>query len=147
GHGRRHPRFAAGGVHFHVPAALLRGRAHRRCREIEAQQKHQARPAMRRSGTVALLPQWQIQGTETMNGLKDKVALITGAAGDIGHGIARALLDRGARVHLTDIEADRLAGRAAALAAGDAVTTTAGDLADPGAIEAIASAALADHGR
>jgi NAD(P)-dependent dehydrogenase (short-subunit alcohol dehydrogenase family) len=43
-----------------------------------------------------------------MGRLDDKVALVTGAAGSIGQAAARALAAEGARVVVSDIEADRL---------------------------------------
>jgi NAD(P)-dependent dehydrogenase (short-subunit alcohol dehydrogenase family) len=50
--------------------------------------------------------------------LRDKVALVTGAAGDrsIGRGIAQALVDEGARVVLNDVaRPEKLAARVAEL--------------------------------
>ncbi len=40
--------------------------------------------------------------------LHNKVALVTGSAGAIGHGICRALLDRGCYVAVTDLPSERL---------------------------------------
>ena len=40
--------------------------------------------------------------------LKDKVALVTGAAGALGLAAARVLLEEGARVALVDVDALRL---------------------------------------
>jgi NAD(P)-dependent dehydrogenase (short-subunit alcohol dehydrogenase family) len=74
------------------------------------------------------------QGTRTV--------LVTGAAGDIGAAIAEALLDSGARVHLTDVNARRLADRAAALEALGQVTWDACDLTDADAVVSMAGAAL-----
>ena len=40
--------------------------------------------------------------------LEDRVALVTGAAGAIGYGIGRALLENGCRLAVTDIEGEKL---------------------------------------
>jgi NAD(P)-dependent dehydrogenase (short-subunit alcohol dehydrogenase family) len=45
----------------------------------------------------------------------DKVAVVTGAAGGLGYGIAEALGENGARVVMVDIQGDRLDAAAAAL--------------------------------
>jgi NAD(P)-dependent dehydrogenase (short-subunit alcohol dehydrogenase family) len=45
---------------------------------------------------------------DTGQPLHDKVALVTGSAGAIGHGICRALLDRGCYVAVTDLPGERL---------------------------------------
>lgn len=84
---------------------------------------------------------------EAMDGSNGRGALVTGAAGDIGSAIARALLSRGARVHITDVDAERLSRRAEALAAEGAVTASVCDLAEPSQVEALAKAALAALGR
>jgi NAD(P)-dependent dehydrogenase (short-subunit alcohol dehydrogenase family) len=82
-----------------------------------------------------------------MHPLRGKAALITGAAGDIGAAVARAFLERGARVHLTDLDGEKLARRAAALGVFGSVGTSLGDLADPAAVAAIAAEALAALGQ
>ena len=74
-----------------------------------------------------------------------KGVLVTGAAGDIGAEVARAFLARGARLHITDVDAEKLARRAESL--GGAVTASACDLAEPCEVEALAEAALAALGR
>jgi NAD(P)-dependent dehydrogenase (short-subunit alcohol dehydrogenase family) len=51
------------------------------------------------------------------NGVDGAVALVTGAAGGIGLGIARALLGDGARVALTDVDAEELERTVASLQA------------------------------
>lgn len=79
--------------------------------------------------------------------LKGKAVLVTGAAGDIGDGIARAFLERGARVHVTDVDAEKLARRAGALAGLGSVTSSTCDLADPAAVQALADDAIARLGR
>jgi NAD(P)-dependent dehydrogenase (short-subunit alcohol dehydrogenase family) len=45
-----------------------------------------------------------------MSGVKDKVVIVTGGAGDIARVVAAKLLDGGAKVLLVDRDADRLAG-------------------------------------
>jgi NAD(P)-dependent dehydrogenase (short-subunit alcohol dehydrogenase family) len=49
--------------------------------------------------------------------LHNKVALVTGSAGAIGHGICRALLDRGCYVAVTDLPGERLDAMAGEFAA------------------------------
>lgn len=78
---------------------------------------------------------------------RGKGVLVTGASGDIGVGIARAFLTRGARLHLTDVEGEKLASRAASLAAEGTVTFSVCDLAEPSQIEVLADEALAFLGR
>ena len=60
--------------------------------------------------------------------LARRVALVTGGAGAIGVGVARQLLDRGAHVVLTDVDAERLARAAAALGAPGRVATVPHDV-------------------
>lgn len=66
--------------------------------------------------------------------------LITGGAGDIGRATARAFLQAGGRVHLVDIDGERLAKAQQELAAMGEVSTHRSDLASPAACrEAFAS--------
>lgn len=51
-----------------------------------------------------------------MHLLKDKLALITGAAGGLGSGIARGFVQEGARVIIADVDEDRAAKATEALA-------------------------------
>lgn len=62
-----------------------------------------------------------------MNRLSGKVAIITGASGGIGASTARRFVDEGARVVLTDRDADALAAVAESL--GAAAVAYAGDIA------------------
>jgi NAD(P)-dependent dehydrogenase (short-subunit alcohol dehydrogenase family) len=78
---------------------------------------------------------------------ESKVALVTGAAGDIGAEIARCFLARGAAVHVTDIDADGLERRSAHLEALGSVTTSAADLSKADEIDRLAAEALGRHGR
>ncbi|HYJ23329.1 MAG TPA: SDR family oxidoreductase [Solirubrobacterales bacterium] len=57
-----------------------------------------------------------------------RVALVSGAASDIGRAVCVALLDQGAQVHATDLGGERLDALAADL---PALETTAADLTDP----------------
>jgi NAD(P)-dependent dehydrogenase (short-subunit alcohol dehydrogenase family) len=75
-----------------------------------------------------------------------KGVIVTGAAGDIGAAIAGAFLARGDRVHLTDLDADKLAHRHAGLAALGQATASVCDLASPAEVEALGSAVLAELG-
>ena len=43
--------------------------------------------------------------------LSGKVAVITGASGNVGGGVVRAFADAGARIALVDVHAERIAGR------------------------------------
>lgn len=54
-----------------------------------------------------------------MRGLKDRVAVVTGAAGGIGRAICRRFIDEGAKVVALDVNADALKELAAVLATGD----------------------------
>lgn len=54
-----------------------------------------------------------------MRGLKDRVAVVTGAAGGIGRAICRRFIDEGVRVVALDVNADALKDSAAGLAASD----------------------------
>jgi NAD(P)-dependent dehydrogenase (short-subunit alcohol dehydrogenase family) len=79
---------------------------------------------------------------------RGKVALITGAAGGIGAGIARAFADLGADVIIQDVAGEPLALRAAEMARdGQTVTQVGGDLSIPGSADKVFDAALAARGR
>lgn len=78
--------------------------------------------------------------------LKDKVAVITGAAGGIGRGIALALARRGCTLALADIDEANLAKTAAELAAkGARVSHYRLDVSDAAQIAAFPARVLADH--
>lgn len=81
-----------------------------------------------------------------MAGFEGKSALITGAAGDIGAGIARAFVEAGARVHLTDTDGPRVESRARNLG-DDRATASTGDLARSEQVNAVAAAALSALGQ
>jgi NAD(P)-dependent dehydrogenase (short-subunit alcohol dehydrogenase family) len=75
-----------------------------------------------------------------------KAVLVTGAAGDIGEGIARLFLQRGARVHITDVDGHRLSQRADALGLLGQLTSSIADLAEPAEVQALAAEAIARLG-
>lgn len=82
-----------------------------------------------------------------MVSIAPKIVLVTGAAGDIGHGIGEAFLRRGATVVASDNREAALMERVAALAQLGRVIGLTAELADPQAVEALASEALARAGR
>jgi NAD(P)-dependent dehydrogenase (short-subunit alcohol dehydrogenase family) len=80
--------------------------------------------------------------------LHDRVALVTGAARGIGLAAARALAGDGARVMLSDIDADVLQDAAGALqASGLQVQSVAADVADPASLAGAVAAAASAWGR
>jgi 3-oxoacyl-[acyl-carrier protein] reductase len=80
--------------------------------------------------------------------LKDKVALVTGAAQGIGAAVARAFAREGARVALADLAAERVDGVAAELrAAGADALGVGGDVAKRDDVEAIVTRVQARFGR
>jgi NAD(P)-dependent dehydrogenase (short-subunit alcohol dehydrogenase family) len=74
-----------------------------------------------------------------MEQLRDRVAVVTGAASGIGLGIARAFVAEGARVVLADVDETRLDREAAALGTQVAEAVVC-DVADPQAVERLAEA-------
>jgi NAD(P)-dependent dehydrogenase (short-subunit alcohol dehydrogenase family) len=83
-----------------------------------------------------------------MDTLRDKVAVITGAASGIGRAIARALADRGTHLVAVDLDNDGLAGLASELGDnGATVLAQRADVSDPDAFQDIRSAALGRFGR
>jgi NAD(P)-dependent dehydrogenase (short-subunit alcohol dehydrogenase family) len=79
--------------------------------------------------------------------IADRTAVVTGGAGSIGTATARTLLNEGARVVLTDLEADALQQTAAALDAdGDRVLTVSADLSKPDATAVLRTAVCDDAG-
>ncbi len=78
----------------------------------------------------------------------DKVAVITGAAGGIGLGMARAFTDAGMSVVMTDIDADRVEASAAELrSAGHDAIGIQTDVSKLDEVQALADAAMDTHGR
>lgn len=79
--------------------------------------------------------------------LDGKVALVTGAAGDIGTATIDLLLERGATVFGADLDADRLARLAAQVDAPATFGSIVADVSDEGAVAAMVAAAIAAFGR
>lgn len=78
----------------------------------------------------------------------DRVAVVTGAAAGIGWALAEALAAAGSSVVLADVEEDRLAERARALAEqGHEVLALPTDVADAASVSALAEATLEHFGR
>lgn len=77
--------------------------------------------------------------------LHGKTALVTGASGGIGVAIARALLDRGARVALSGTRQDRLEALAAEM--GEAAIALPCDLSSREAVEALIPQAVEQMGK
>jgi NAD(P)-dependent dehydrogenase (short-subunit alcohol dehydrogenase family) len=80
-----------------------------------------------------------------LNGLADKVAVVTGAAGGIGEGTARRLAEEGARVVVVDIQAER--AQAVADSLGDSAIAVDADVSLESGVEQYTSAALERFGR
>ena len=79
---------------------------------------------------------------------QDKVAVITGAAGGIGLGMARAFVGAGMKVVLSDYDAKRVEESAAALrAAGHDAIGMVTDVSKRAEVEALAEATMDAHGR
>jgi len=81
------------------------------------------------------------------NRLQGKVALVTGAAGEIGAATTRLMLARGARVVGVDRDAAALRRLAESLGAGAAFTGEAADVSDEGAVIGYVARCRALHGR
>jgi NAD(P)-dependent dehydrogenase (short-subunit alcohol dehydrogenase family) len=80
--------------------------------------------------------------------VQDRVCVVTGGAGFIGHAAARRLAAEGARVALVDIDAAAAEAAVAGIAAegGDA-TAFAVDVTDPGSVERLYRDVAASYGR
>jgi NAD(P)-dependent dehydrogenase (short-subunit alcohol dehydrogenase family) len=81
-----------------------------------------------------------------MTGLSGKVALITGAGSGIGRAAAGLFVAAGARVGITDIDQEALAGTSARLP-DEAVVSVAGDIVDPATMDELTTAAVTRFGR
>jgi NAD(P)-dependent dehydrogenase (short-subunit alcohol dehydrogenase family) len=83
-----------------------------------------------------------------MQDVKDRVAVVTGAASGIGLATAHRFAAEGMHLVLADIEADALAAAEAAIkSTGVEVLAVATDVASPDAVDALADAAFATFGR
>lgn len=79
--------------------------------------------------------------------LDGRVAIVTGAAGDIGIAIARRLVAAGARVALVDRDGDGLRARCAAVSGGaESVLALEADVADPDSSRRAVESTLAHFG-
>jgi len=78
---------------------------------------------------------------------RDKVAVVTGGAGGIGRGLVHALLGRGARVVIADVEAPVLSAAVAGCAARGAVRGVVTDVADAGSVSDLADDVYGTEGR
>lgn len=78
--------------------------------------------------------------------LTERVAVVTGAGGGIGRGIALALSRRGCHLALSDINATALA-ETSAMIRGVSISTHKLDVTDRAACLALPQAVLAEHGR
>lgn len=80
--------------------------------------------------------------------LKDRVAIVTGAATGIGEVIARLFASEGAHVHMLDKDADACRSVAEEIVAtGASAASFAGDVRDPAPVSAVVAAAFARYGR
>lgn len=80
-----------------------------------------------------------------MGSVSGKVVFITGGAAGVGAEVARRLHAKGAKLVLTDVDEEALAGQAAALG-GDRVLTHPADVRDLTAMQAAANAAVKEFG-
>jgi NAD(P)-dependent dehydrogenase (short-subunit alcohol dehydrogenase family) len=81
-----------------------------------------------------------------MTGLSGRVALITGAGSGIGRAAAGLFVAAGARVGITDIDKEALAGTAALLP-DDAAVSVAGDIVDPATMDELTTEVVTRFGR
>jgi 3-oxoacyl-[acyl-carrier protein] reductase len=82
-----------------------------------------------------------------MQRLTDQVAIVTGAARGIGHGIASVLAAEGARVVICDLDADVAESKATALQVqGLDALAIATDVTDRASVDAMAANVVADRG-
>jgi 3-oxoacyl-[acyl-carrier protein] reductase len=83
-----------------------------------------------------------------MQRLTDQLAIVTGAARGIGHGIASVLASEGARVVICDLDADAAESTAASLRARDLdAVAIATDVTDRASVDAMTARVVAEYGR
>jgi glucose 1-dehydrogenase len=88
----------------------------------------------------------QLSWSETMK-LSGKVAAITGAARGIGKACAKRFLDDGAKVVISDVDADGLAATAAEFARPEALRTVVGNVAKRADVDQLVATAAQEFGR
>lgn len=79
--------------------------------------------------------------------LDGKVAIVTGAAGDLGEACVALMLERGARVVAADVDGERLARLAARSTAPDRLRSLAADVTSEADVAALVEQTLAAFGR
>jgi NAD(P)-dependent dehydrogenase (short-subunit alcohol dehydrogenase family) len=80
--------------------------------------------------------------------LRDRVAVVTGAASGIGLAIVEAFVDHGMRVVMADVDEDRLNAEAGRLDGNDAyVLPVRADVRDPDSVVAVGQSAIERYGR
>ena len=77
----------------------------------------------------------------------DKVAIVTGGASGIGQALGAALVQRGARVVLADVNGEGAQAAARALVPRGAVTSATLDVTDAVSVERVVNEAVGAHGR
>jgi NAD(P)-dependent dehydrogenase (short-subunit alcohol dehydrogenase family) len=84
----------------------------------------------------------------SMDEIKDRVAVVTGAASGIGRGMAESFVAAGMKVVLSDIDGRALDETTAHLRAGGAdVHSMVADVAQPGQVDALAKEVIHRHGQ
>jgi NAD(P)-dependent dehydrogenase (short-subunit alcohol dehydrogenase family) len=78
--------------------------------------------------------------------VRDRVAVVTGGANGVGRGIVEALLERGAKVVVADIEEPVLERTVAELASGGEVSGVRTDVSDFGSVDALAKSVFERYG-
>src|SRR5579872_2848064 len=81
-----------------------------------------------------------------LSDVRGKVAVVTGGAGGIGRGIVEALLEKGAKVVIADIEEPVLDKVVGELAERGEVSGVRTDVSDYASVEALAEATYERHG-
>jgi NADP-dependent 3-hydroxy acid dehydrogenase YdfG len=84
--------------------------------------------------------------TAIFGGLHGRTAVVLGATGSIGTGVARILVDSGAQVALVDREPDRIEELARSLGAGNRVMTVTADVTDTAQLADARDAVLENFG-